>query len=80
MQTRPKPTRRPTVPEPRLGPVEARRREKLHLLTFVVGNALAWILWGAISISAEHWCWWPVVPLAGWTLVLVLHLRRINQD
>lgn len=80
VQTRPNQTRRRTAPRPEFGPVEAKRREKLHLLTFVIGNALCWILWGAISISAEQWYWWPAVPLAGWTLVLALHLRHISRD
>jgi hypothetical protein len=51
-----------------------RRRAKLHLLTYLAGNAFFWVLWGAISVSADDWYWWPVVPLAGWTLVLALHV------
>jgi 2TM domain len=55
--------------------VEARReRARLHLFTYLIGNALFWTLWGAISVSADHWYWWPVVPLAGWSLVLHAHL------
>ena len=57
--------------------MEARRSAaKLHLFTYVVGNALFWILWAAISVTADPWYWWPVVPFVGWTIVLSIHLRR----
>jgi 2TM domain-containing protein len=52
-------------------------RASLHLFSYVVGNALAWALWGAVSISADHWYWWAVIPLAGWTLVLAIHLAHV---
>jgi len=75
VQARPTPTRRPTLPRPELRLVEARRRRaNLHLFTYIVGNALFWSFLGALSISTDHWYWWPIVPLAGWTLVLALHL------
>lgn len=62
---------------PQLRVVEQRRRTaRLDLFTFVVGNALFWTLWAAISVSADPWYWWPVVPLAGWALVLAGHLWR----
>ena len=45
---------------PELRPIESRRRRaKLHLFTYVVGNALFWTLWGAVSISTDRWYWWP---------------------
>ncbi|HEU5211415.1 MAG TPA: hypothetical protein VFU10_01460 [Gaiellaceae bacterium] len=59
---------------PVLRPVEAKRPVTLDLFTCVVGNALAWMLWAAITIATDDWYWWPVMPLAGWTLVLSLHL------
>ena len=62
----------------RLVPPIARRRE-LHLVTYVVGNALAWLLWASIAVSAEAWYWWLLVPLAGWTLVLGLDLRHARH-
>lgn len=84
---------RPRVSGPRHGPrqgaelppaelqiIEGRRhRARLHLFTYLVGNALLWTLWGAISISANDWYWWPVVPFAGWTLVLALHLWHVYR-
>jgi hypothetical protein len=45
-----------------------------HLRSYAVGNAGAWLLWGAIAISADRWYWWPLIPLAGWTATLVLYL------
>jgi 2TM domain len=75
-QPHPKTARGPATPSPELRLVETRRRRaRLHPFTYVVGNAFFWALWGAISVSADHWYWWPVVPLAGWALVLALHLR-----
>jgi len=74
----PKASRGPALPRPPLPVIEARRRRaKLHLFTYLVGNALFWILWSAVSVSADHWYWWPIVPLAGWTLVLALHLWHV---
>ena len=66
-------------PPPRLRLVETRRRERPHLLTYVVANAVTWALWAAISVSADPWYWWPIVPLVGWTLVLALHLRSVDR-
>ena len=51
----------------------ARWRVDPHLFTYTVGNALAWILWAAVSVTADHWYWWVVIPLLGWMLVLALH-------
>lgn len=80
VQARPKPTRRPTLPGPELRPVEAkRRRAKLHLFTYIVGNALFWSFLGALSVSTDHWYWWPIVPLAGLTLVLALDLWHVYR-
>lgn len=78
IQARPKASSGPALLRPEFRLIETRRRRaKLHLFTYVVGNALFWALWGAVSLSAEHWYWWPVVPFAGWTLVLALHLWHV---
>ena len=71
----PEPLRRPATRRHGLQLVETRRpAPKRDLFTWTVGNALAWLLWAAVSVSADHWYWWAAVPLAGWTLVLGLHL------
>jgi hypothetical protein len=51
-----------------------RRTANLHLLTYVLGSAIFWVLWAAVSVSADEWYWWLVVPFAAWTIVLALHL------
>ena len=80
VQARPKPTRGPTSPRLERRPVEAKRqRANLHLFTYIVGNALFWSFLGALSMSTDHWYWWPIVPLAGWTLVLALHLWHVYR-
>ena len=80
-QAHPQQTRRPSLGRPPLRPVETKRRQAtLHLFTYVVGNALAWLLWGAVTISTDHWYWWLVVPLAGWTLVLAIHLGHVSRN
>lgn len=67
----------PAEPRPELRLVETRRHAaKVHLWTYVVGNALFWTLWAAISVSTDSWYWWIVVPFLGWTVVLALHLRH----
>lgn len=71
----PKPTPTTLAEPPQLRVIEERRqRAKLHLLTYVVGSAIFWTLWAALSVSADHWYWWLVVPLAAWTIVLALQL------
>jgi 2TM domain len=78
IQAQPKASRGPALARPELRLIETRRRRaKLHLFTYVVGNALFWTLWGAVSVSAEHSYWWPVVPFVGWTLVLALHVWHV---
>ena len=68
----------PTAPaRPPLQLVAGRRRAaRLHLLTYVVGNALFWTLWAALSVAADPWYWWVVVAFVGWTVVLGAHLWR----
>ena len=80
VQAHPKQAPAPTPARPVLRQVESKRRPAtLHLFTYIVGNALAWILWGAITISTDTWYWWPLVPLAAWTLVLSLHLWHVYR-
>jgi uncharacterized protein DUF3995 len=50
-----------------------------HVRSFAVGNAGAWLVWGAISISAHRWYWWPVLPLAAWTATLALYVRTARR-
>ena len=63
----------------RLVAVEAaQHRAELHLFTYAIGNALFWLLWAAISVSADAWYWWVLFPLAGWTCVLTAHLAHVR--
>ena len=76
-QTHPNPVSAATPPRARLRVVEGTRQPpRRHLFTYVVVNALCWVLWAALSVSAEPWYWWIAVPLAGWTLVLALAPRE----
>lgn len=77
MSTQPLPSSEPARPrtKPDLRLIESRQRiAKLHLLTYLVANAIFWTLWAAVSVSAGAWYWWLVVPFAGWTIVVALHL------
>jgi 2TM domain len=69
------PARRRTTPDLRL--IESKRAAKLHLFTYVLGNAIFWTLWAALSVSADDWYWWLAVPFVGWTIVLVLHIWHV---
>ena len=81
VQTHPKVSRGPALPSPGRRVVETRsRRAKLHLVTYLVGNALFWILCGAIAVSADHWYWWPLLPSVGWALVLTLHFWHVYRN
>jgi hypothetical protein len=81
MSTQPLPTsvlgRRGTTPELRL--IESKRPAKLHLFTYVLGNAIFWALWAALGVSADDWYWWLAVPLVAWTIVLVLHIWHVYR-
>jgi hypothetical protein len=80
LQTHPKLSRGPAPLPPELRVVQARRRRaRVHLFTYLVGNALFWTLWASISVSADHWYWWPVVPFVGWVLVLAFHLWHVYR-
>jgi hypothetical protein len=79
-QAHPKPTVTPSPRRPELRVVEGGRRAgELHLFTYVVVSAVAWTLWAALTVTAAPWYWWPLVPLAGWALVLAAHLRHVNR-
>ena len=79
MLSHPKPAPDVLLRRPDLRVIESRQRvAKLHLLTYVVGNAIFWTLWAAVCVSADAWYWWLVVPFAGWTIVLALHLRHAH--
>ena len=67
------------APLPSLAETKQRRHAELHLFTYIVGNALFWISWAAIAISTDHWYWWPIVPIAGWALVLAVHLAYATR-
>ena len=77
--TRPAPrAARPHRPE--LGLLApSRRAAQPHRLTYVIGNALFWTLWAAISLTADPWYWWPIAPFVAWALVLAAHLRRVYR-
>lgn len=80
VQTHPKQVSVVSPPRVELRVIESRRTAKLDLLTYVVASALFWTLWAALSVSAERWYWWLVVPLAAWTLVLALHLWHAYRN
>ena len=72
----PRPT--PTKKGPELRLIAAGgKTPRLHLFTYTIGNALFWTLWAAISVTADPWYWWPIVPLVGWALVLAAHLWHV---
>lgn len=66
---------------PELRAIEGGRRSAdLDLFTYVVVGAVAWTLWAALTVSADAWYWWPLVPLVGWALVLSAHLRHVHRE
>jgi hypothetical protein len=72
---RPKPAPDVLPRRPELHVIESRPpAPQLHWLTYLLGNAMFWALWAAVSVSADPWYWWLVVPFAGWAVVLALHL------
>jgi hypothetical protein len=64
---------------PTLRVIESTKPAQLHLFTYVVGNAMFWTLWGAICVSADRWHWWPILPFAGWALVLSAYLWHAHR-
>ena len=74
----PTPVRPPAHVRPHLGEVQPTRRPERHIFTYTVGTALFWGLWAAVSVSADKWYWWLVVPLTAWTTVLAIYLIRTS--
>ena len=75
VQTHPTSTLATLPQRPQLRVVEARRRAaQLHLFIYGVGSALFWTRWAAISVTADRWYWWPILPFVGWALALAAHL------
>lgn len=75
VQTHPKQVSVVSPPRVEVRVIESRRRAaKLHLVTYLVGSAFFWTLWASLSVSAERWYWWLLVPFAAWTLVLALQV------
>ena len=73
----PKPAPEVLPRQPEFRVIESSQRAaNVHLLTYLVGNAIFWTLWAAVSVSADAWYWWLLVPFVGWTIVLALHLWR----
>ena len=80
VQTHPTPTPAAPSQRPQLRVVELRRQAaQLHLFTYIVGNALFWTLWAAISVTADRWYWWPILPFVGWSAVLAAHLWHVHR-
>jgi len=50
-----------------------------YLSTYIVGNAMFWTLWAAISVTADRWYWWPILPFVGWALVLAANLWHVHR-
>ena len=80
VQSHPRPAPDLLPRRPTLRVIESRKPAQLHLLTCIVGNALFWIALAAICVSADPWYWWPVVPLAGWALVLSAYLWHVHRN
>jgi hypothetical protein len=59
--------------------LRSRRALQIHLGAFALGNALAWLLWGALSVSGP-WYLWPLLPLLGWAIVLTLHAVVVSRS
>ena len=74
----PTPVRPPTRLRPHLVEVQPTRGAGRHILTYTVGTALFWGLWAAVSVSADKWYGWLVIPLAAWTTVLAIYLIRTS--
>lgn len=53
--------------------IEARRDLRSHVLTYVIVNSVLIVIWAATGAGY----FWPIWPLAGWGLGLVLHAWRI---
>jgi hypothetical protein len=52
----------------------AKRRDfRAHLLAYVLGNALLWLIWGVVYAVSGFWFPWPVFPLFGWGIGLTFH-------
>ena len=78
VQTHPKSAPAALPQRPALRVVHVRQRvAQPHLFTYIIGNALFWTLWAAISVTADRWYWRPTLPFVGWALVLAAQLWHV---
>ena len=50
-----------------------KREFRVHVLVFTLVNAFLWLIWGVVYATTGVWFPWPVFPLFGWGIGLVLH-------
>jgi 2TM domain-containing protein len=53
--------------------LQKKREFHIHVTTFVVFNALFWLIWGVVYALTGFWFPWPIFPLAGWAIGLGFH-------
>lgn len=66
-----------TAREAAIRNVKAKREFVSHLGAYVAVNAAFWALWGVIGATAGHWYPWPVYPMIGWGIGLVIHAWNV---
>jgi len=62
----------PTTEDPRraaIKRIEAKREFRMHVVTYLVVNAFLVVIW---AITSRGY-FWPIWPMAGWGVGLVLH-------
>ena len=44
-----------------------------HLLVYVLVNLLLVAIWAAVGFTSNQWFPWPVFPIFGWGIGIVIH-------
>jgi 2TM domain-containing protein len=62
------------VRERALAQLKRKRGFRTHLLAYILVNSFLWLIWAVVLTAVDGpWFPWPVLPMAGWGIGIVLH-------
>ena len=54
-----------------------KRMFRVHVMTYLMVNALLIGIWVAIGVGADAWFPWPIFPILGWGVALFFHKQAV---
>ncbi len=60
--------------------LEERRDFRTHVVVYLTVNAMLWAIYAAVAVTTGVWIPWPVFPMLGWGVGLVIHAWTVYGD